>query len=540
MNVLLISPTCLPSFWSFETILSLLDKDAHSPALGLLTVAALLPQDWEFTYIEERVSPPTKAQWAACDLVFISGMYVQRPGIVDAIKEAKKRGKKVVAGGAWVYHEYEDAIDAGADIVVIGECETSIKELIKAIENNETGLIIKGEGWADLKTTPVPRYDLIDISRYVEMPIQFARGCPFECEFCDVTQMFGQKGRVKEPEQIIEELQALYDTGWHGMVFFVDDNLISLPGKAKTLMHAVIKWQKERGYPFKFVTQASINMAIHDELLSLMVKAGFYRVFIGIESTDKETLIKYNKVQNAACDIDKACNKVCKAGMQIIAGCILGFDGEAPDSGQGIIDFSERNNIADTFITLLQAVPGSKMWERLEKEGREPFFTTEGNEGNSSGLMNFRPTRPIEKIVEEFIGAYDTLYEPSAYLERSYKQYAMMDPLPYKAARKVPQWGEIKAMAAAAFRQGFLYSSRFTYWKLMFKALWNFPDRLDKFIASSVFLEHLYHFKEGIAIDLREQLSRRKEQLTSTENLPVSMAIPMEIFEPIPVQALKP
>lgn len=517
MNVLLISPTCLPSFWSFETILSLLGKTAHSPPLGLLTIAALLPQDWHYTLVEERVAPPTEAQWDACDLVILSGMYVQRPGIVDSIKEAKRRGKKVAVGGAWVYHHAKDAIDEGADIVVIGEGETSIREFIKAIENNETGIIIKGEGWADLKTTPIPRYDLVDIDNYIEMPIQFARGCPFECEFCDVTLMFGRKGRVKEPEQIINELQALYDIGWHGMVFFVDDNLISLPGKAKALMHAVIKWQEAKGYPFRFLTQASINMAMYDDLMALMVKAGFYRVFIGIESTDKATLLKYNKKQNAACDIDEACKKVCKAGMQIIAGCILGFDGEKPGAGQGIMDFAKRNSIADAFITLLQAVPGSKMWERLEKEGREPFFTTDGNEGNSSGLMNFRPTRPIEEIVEEFIGAYDQLYEPTAYLERSYKQFAMMDPLPYKPVRKAPQWGELKAMASAAFRQGFLYSSRFTYWKLMFKALWNFPERLDKYISCTVFLEHLYHFKKGIAIDLREQLSKRKSKLTATE-----------------------
>jgi hypothetical protein len=203
--------------------------------------------------------------------------------------------------------------------------------------------------------------------------------------------------------------------------------------------------------------------------------------------------------------------------MQIIAGCILGFDNEKKDSGKDLINFSQRNNIADTFITLLQAVPGSKMWARLEKEGREPFFTTEGNEGNSSGLMNFKPTRSIEEIVEEFIDAYDTLYEPSAYLERSYAQFAMMDPLPYKAKRPLPEWGQLKAMAVAAFRQGVLYPSRFTYWKLMFKALWNFPERFDRFIFCSVFLEHLYLFKKVIAVELRDQLARRKEKLISAD-----------------------
>ena len=471
MNVLLIHPTCLPSFWSFETILSLLGKAAHSPPLGLLTVAALLPQDWKFTLIEQRVRAVTEAEWEACDLVILTGMHVQRPGIISAIEEAKKRGKKVAVGGAWVFHHSQDALDAGADIVVVGEGEIAIDDFVKAVEDDATDLVIKTQGWADLTTSPTPRYDLLNMNDYIEMDLQFTRGCPFECEFCDVTLMFGQKGRVKNPDQIIKELQAMYDQGWRGYVFFVDDNLISLPGKAKKLMKEVIKWQEAHNYPFIFTTQASVNIAKHQELMDLMVKAGFFRVFLGIESTDKATLLKYDKKQNANCDIDEACQKVCKSGMQIIAGCILGFDDEKPGAGSRIVEFSERNSIADTFITLLQAPPGSRMWARLAKEGREPFFTTEGNEGNSSGLMNFRPTRPMEEIVEEFIAAYDTLYDPASYLQRSYDQFKMMDPLPYKAPLKIPSFSELKAMTVAAYHQGFLYSSRFTYWKLMFKAL---------------------------------------------------------------------
>jgi len=513
----MINPSCLPSFWSFEIILDLLGKKVHSPPLGLITVAALLPQDWNFTLVEQRIRPATEEEWDTCDLCIVTGMHVQRPGIISVIEEANKRNKPVAVGGGWVFHHSKDAIEAGADIVVVGEGEPSIKEFITAVEEKKSGVIIESKDWTDLKDSPTPRFDLLNIDDYLEMSIQFTRGCPFACEFCDVTLMFGQKGRVKTPEQIIKELQTIYDLGWHGYVFFVDDNLISLPGKAKKLMIEVIKWQEEHGYPFQFLTQASVNIAAQEELMALMVKAGFFRVFLGIESTDKETLIKYDKIQNANCDIDEACNKVCKAGMQIIAGCIIGFDDEKPEAGQRIVDFAERNAIADTFITLLQAPPGTRMWTRLAKEGREPFFTTEGNEGNSSGLMNFRPTRPIEEIVDEFIRAYDTLYEPSAYLQRSYDQFAMMDPLPYKAKRHKPDRGQLKAMATAAFRQGFLYSSRFTYWKLIFKALWNFRDRFDRFIACTIFLEHLYNFKKTIASELRDQLKRRKEKLTTAE-----------------------
>ncbi len=513
MHALLLHPDYPQSFWSFEVILGLLGKKSHSPPLGLLTVAALLPDDWTFTLVDERIAQPTESQWSECDIVLISGMHVQRTCILKGIKEAKKRGKRVVIGGPWVFHHADQALEAGADIVAIGEAEYMMDELLTAIKEEKSGHVIKAEIGKDLETTPVPRFDLIDMNNYLEMDLQFTRGCPFHCEFCDVTLMFGKKARTKSAEQIIKELNVLYERGWSGYVFFVDDNFVSVPGRAKKVLKAVAEWQAERGYPFLFTTQASVNLADDDELLELMVKAGFFRVFLGIESTDVESLLLAKKGQNAKRDLVEVCTKVCKAGLQIIAGCILGFDNEKAGAGDRIRLFAEQSKIADVFITILQAPPGSLLWKRLENEGRSPFETTGGNEGNSACLMNFEPTRPVEEIVDEFIAAYDVLYEPNAYLERAYAQFRMMDPLPYNAPIKVPKFNELKAMFVVALRQGLLRNTRFTFWKLMLKALWNFPERLDKFIASAVFLEHLYEFKQTIAKELRNQLTERKEMV---------------------------
>ena len=510
MHALLLHPDYPQSFWSFEVILGLLGKKSHSPPLGLMTVAALLPEDWTFTLVDERIAAPTEEQWEAADIVLISGMHVQRTCILKGIKESKKRGKYVVIGGPWVFHHADQALEAGADIVAIGEAEYMMEEVLQAIEDKKTGHTIRAEIGKDLEATPVPRFDLIDMENYLEMDLQFTRGCPFHCEFCDVTLMFGKKARTKSPGQVVSELNVLYEGGWRGYVFFVDDNFVSVPKKAKQVLREVAAWQKERGYPFLFTTQASVNVADDDELLELMVKAGFFRVFLGIESTDEESLLLAKKGQNASRDLDEVCQKVCKAGMQIIAGCIIGFDNEKAGAGDRIRQFAVRNSIADVFITILQAPPGSLLWKRLESEGRHPFETTGGNEGNSACLMNFKPTRPEKEIVQEFIEAYDVLYEPNAYLERAYAQYKMMSPLPYKPEIRLPKWNELKAMLVVAFRQGFLRSTRFTFWKLMLGALWHFPERLDKFIASAVFLEHLFEFKKTIAKELHQQLEERE------------------------------
>jgi len=404
MNVLLVNPAYPQTYWTCDRVMRMLGKKVTEPPLGLLTVAALLPQEWDFKVIELKVRNISEDEWKRCDILFVSGMGVQFPGIFETIREGKRRNKTVVVGGPWVFHAPEEALEAGADIVVKGEAEQSIPRLLQALERGDSGVIIEPDGPApDLKDSPAPRYDLMDLDIYAVLAIQFSRGCPFKCEFCDVTLMLGRKVRTKSVQQILQELQNLYDLGWRRAVFFVDDNFIGNPSRTKELLRKMVPWIEERGYPFEFITQASVNLASDPEMLDLMVRAGFFKVFLGIETLDKESLKLAKKVQNIDTDIDRACQIINRAGLQIIAGCILGFDNEHAGADQLLIDFAIRNQIPEMFITLLQVGPGTDLWTRLEKEGRLRWRGYDENIGSQTGLINFVPTRPINEIVKEFI-----------------------------------------------------------------------------------------------------------------------------------------
>ena len=475
MNVLLVNPAYPQTFWSFNRVLKMLDKKVLLPPLGLITLAAFLPRDWDLRLIELTVREISEKEWADCDILMVSGMVNQRNGILGTVAEGKRRGKLVVAGGPMPFHFHQDVFEAGADIVVKGEVELIVPQLLEALEGRKSGILIEAQERPDLHHSLPPRYDLLNMSHYVDMPLQFSRGCPFQCEFCDITLMFGRQVRTKSPDQILEELQILYDLGWRRAVFFVDDNFIGNPSRAKKLLRRLIPWMKERGYPFDFYTQASVNMAADDELMELMALAGFGRVFLGIETTDLESLELTKKYQNKAMDLDVVCSKINRAGFQIIAGCILGFDNECPGADQRLIDFAIRNQIPEMFVTLLQAGPGTDLWARLEREGRLIPTAFDDNFGSQTGTVNFVATRPIEEILNEFIRLYDVLYEPSFYLERTYRHFCAMKSVPYTKAFSLPYLSEVRAVLITLFRQGVLYPSRWKFWRLFFSLMRQCP-----------------------------------------------------------------
>jgi radical SAM superfamily enzyme YgiQ (UPF0313 family) len=414
------------------------------------------------------------------------------------------------------FHIPEEVLQAGADIVVKGEAETVADRLVEALEARESGIVIQGSVRPDLTGSPVPRYDLLDLTAYVDMAVQFSRGCPFQCEFCDITLMYGREVRTKSPEQILGELQAMYDYGWRRAVFFVDDNFIGNPSRAKALLRKLIPWMEERGHPFDFTTQASVNLAADPELLDLMVRAGFWKVFLGIETLDRESLKDAKKFQNAAVDLDKACEKINRAGLQIIAGCILGFDNELPGADQRLIDFATRNQIPEMFVTLLQAGPQTDLWVRLEKEGRLLFTGFSDNLGSQTGLINFLPTRPRAEIANEFIRLYDVLYDPEFYLKRSYECMARMESKPPHKSFSPPYLSELRAVLITLFRQGVLYPSRFTFWKYFIRGLTKFPLRFRYFLSACVVAEHYYEFRHTI----KEELEAQMAQVPSSEPSP--------------------
>ncbi|MBI5250049.1 MAG: B12-binding domain-containing radical SAM protein [Desulfomonile tiedjei] len=506
MRVLLVNPGYGQTFWSMNTVLSMLNKKILAPPLGLLTVAALLPCDWDLKLVELTARQISEDEWDKCDVVFVGGMVVQYSGIIDSIREGKKRGKQVVVGGPWVYHFPQIAVDAGADIVVKGEAEPVIPRLLEALSRRESGIVIEADEKPSLDESPMPRYDLLDMDLYVEMDVQFSRGCPFQCDFCDITLMYGRRVRTKQPSQILAELQILYDLGWRRFVFIVDDNFIGNPSRAKKLLRELIPWMEEKGYPFDFASQASVNLAGDAELLNLMVKAGFYRVFLGIESPDRESLVSAGKHQNAAVNLDQVCQKITKAGLQIIAGCIMGFDNERTGADKPLIDFAVRNSIPEMFITLLQVGPGTELYDRMAKEGRLMASLLNDNLSSQTGLINFLPTRPVREIAEEFIRLYGTLYDPGPFLDRLYAHFSRMDPPSFRKRFLPPYPSEVRAVLITMFRQGLLYPSRLKFWKYLILGLVKFPKRIQHFFTACIMAEHYFNYRRTIQTELQAQL----------------------------------
>jgi radical SAM superfamily enzyme YgiQ (UPF0313 family) len=489
-------------------------KKALVPPLGLLTLASLLPSDWESELVDMVFQEISESQWDRSELVMISGMAVQQKGIIAVIKEAKKRGKTVVVGGPWSFHVPERILQAGADIVVKGEAEVHIGKLLTSIRKKDFGRIIESEERADMTKSPPPRFDLLDIKSYVDMAIQFTRGCPFKCEFCDVTLMLGRKMRSKTPDQILRELEILYNLGWRRLVFFVDDNFIGSIHRTKELLRELIPWMETRRRPFNFSTQASVNMAADEKLMEDMFRASFIRVFIGVETLDEESLKDAGKLQNVNIDMDQVVQKISKAGFQVIAGTILGFDDEKSGAGQRLIDFAQRNHIPEVFTTLLQAGPGTDLCMRLQSENRL-LSIDEENISNQTGLINFVPTRPLEQIANEFVSLYDTLYDPEAYLERAYYHYAAMDP-PMTMPFKIPYLWELRAVGLLIYINGIQYPTRFKFWKYLLKALWKYPTRLDRFLSSLIVAEHYYEFRDKIRSGIESQLAELDPVLHTT------------------------
>ncbi len=507
MKVLLVNPAYPQTFWSFEKVLRMLNKKCVQPPLGLLTVAALLPTDWDLRLADATVGDISEQDWEYADAVFITGMVNQYTNILETIRQAKLRGKTVVVGGPMVFHVPEEVLKAGADIVVRGEAETIIPRLVEALESKESGIVIQATERPNIQDSPAPRYDLLDINIYVDMAVQFSRGCPFQCEFCDITLMFGREVRTKSPEQILQELQALYDLGWRRVVCFVDDNFIGNPSRTKALLRKLVPWMEERGHPFDFTTQASVNLAADPELLDLMVRAGFWKVFLGIETPDRENLKEAKKFQNSAVDLDQVCAKINAAGLQVVAGCILGFDNEGKGADQRLIDFASRNHIPEMFVTMLQAAPGTDLWTRLDKERRLIFSEFNENTGSQTALINFHPTRPRAEIVGEFINLYNILYEPEFYLDRSFECLSRMASRPPKKAFSLPHMSELRAVFITLFRQGALYPSRATFWKYFLKALVRFPERFRYFLSACVVAEHYYEYRLTIENKLETQMA---------------------------------
>lgn len=508
MRVLLLYPLFPKSFWSFDKALELVGRKVSLPPLSLTTVAAILPQTWEFRLVDRNVKFESEADWYWAELVVISGMIVQKPDMLYLISEAKRRGKRVAVGGPYVSSVPEAAEAAGADFLVLDEGEITLPMLVEALERGETSGVFRADGEKpDVTTTPVPRFDLLNLKAYNDMSVQFSRGCPFQCEFCDIIVLYGRKPRTKTPAQLIAELQALYDLGWRRSIFVVDDNFIGNKRNVKLLLRELAPWMAEHGYPFRLSTEASVDLAQDQELLDLMTAANFSAVFLGIETPDTDSLSMTQKFQNTRNSLVEAVQTINRAGLRVMAGFIIGFDGEKPGAGDRIIEFVEATAIPQALFSMLQALPTTALWYRLEKEGRLLAADEEANIHQTT-LINFIPTRPIEEIAREYVRCFWELYEPDRYLGRVYRHFLQMKPSRNKKKFRMPELADIRALFIICWRQGIKRNTRFQFWRQLFSIIRHNPGVFETYLVNCAHIEHFIEYREIVRDQIEAQLDR--------------------------------
>ena len=484
MKVLLVYPEFPDTFWSFKHALKFVHKKAAQPPLGLLTVGAMLPKDWEVRLVDMNVTRLTERDLRWADYVFISAMIVQKASVNEVISRCKGVGVKIAAGGPLFTSEYDQFEEV--DHLILNEAEITLPPFLEDLERGRPRHIYRTSDFADIKETPAPAWDLLDIKRYAAMSIQFSRGCPFNCEFCNVTTLFGHRPRIKDATQIIAELDAIYNQGWRGRVFFVDDNFIGNKRYLKKeLLPALIDWRKgKKGVPLN--TEASVNLADDGELMEMMVQAGFDTVFIGIETPDEGSLAECNKKQNKNRDLVQSVKTIQRAGLEVQAGFIVGFDHDTPSIFQRQVEFIQRTGIVTAMVGILQAPFGTPLYERLKREGR----VLGDMSGDTDGTTNIIPKMDPKLLKDGYRYIMSHIYSPRNYYQRvrvflrDYKKPKINVPIDFQY---------VVAFFRANIRLGVIGKERFQYWKMLFWTLFRKPSM---FPLAVTFAIYGYHFRK--------------------------------------------
>ncbi|HHW12152.1 MAG TPA: DUF4070 domain-containing protein [Firmicutes bacterium] len=490
MKILLVYPQFPATFWSFKHALRFINKKAAHPPLGLLTVAGLLPREWQLKLVDENVTVLNDADLAWADYVFISAMAVQQESVRRILARCQRLGKKTVAGGPLFTVSWEEYPEV--DHLVLGEAEVTLPRFLTDLAAGRPQHLYQaapGE-WADLRTTPLPRWDLLAMEKYNAMSLQYSRGCPFSCDFCDISLLYGEKPRTKSKEQVLAELEHLYRHGWRGGVFMVDDNFIGNKKALKEeILPAMARWLKERGYPFTFNTQASINLADDDELLEAMVRVGFESVFIGIETPHEGSLTECNKHQNKNRNLLAAVRKIQRAGLQVQGGFILGFDEDPPTIFDRQIEFIQESGIVTAMVGLLNVLKGTKLYQRMAAEGR---ILSESTGNNTDRQLNFEPKMPRKKLLAGYRRVTATLYSPKFFYRRVIAFLKAYNP---PRGRKLHlRLYHLSAFVKAIFWLGFWDRSRWYFWRLLGWSLLKKPRVFPLAVTCSIYGYHFRRF----------------------------------------------
>jgi radical SAM superfamily enzyme YgiQ (UPF0313 family) len=486
MNILLIYPEFPDTFWSFRYALKFIRKKSISPPLGLLTIAAMLPAGWNKRLVDLNTRQLSDKDLAWADYAFISGMTVQRKSARETIERCRAAGVKVVAGGPLFTIErelYEDVVDH----FILNEGELTLPAFLDDLAQGCAQPVYTTTDFADMDQSPIPLWELADFKRYAMVNLQFSRGCPFNCDFCNVTALLGHRPRTKSVAQIIAELDRLYELGWRSSVLFVDDNLIGNKRLLKTeLLPALIEWRKDK-VGITFQTEASINMADDDELLQLMATAGFTVVFIGIETPDESSLAECSKKQNLKRDLVEDVKRIQRAGIQVQAGFIVGFDSDTPSIFQRQIDFIQKSGIVTAMVGLLQAPPGTGLYERLKGEGR---LNEQSSGDNVDGTTNIIPHMSLETLREGYQHILQHIYAPRHYYQRV--KTFLQEYQPTRVVRAAPNFQQLMAFFRSIVRLGIIGRERVQYWKLFFWTLFHRPKLITLAVTLAIYG---YHFR---------------------------------------------
>jgi radical SAM superfamily enzyme YgiQ (UPF0313 family) len=486
MNILLVNPETPDTFWGLRNALKFIGKKASLPPLGLLTVAGMLPKEWSKRLTDMNTSRLRDRDIRWADYVFITAMLIQRASVDEIVMRCQKLGAKIVAGGPLFTSFPEDYLHV--DHLVLKEAEVTLPPFLADIEKGCARRIYSTHDRPDLHETPIPMWDLINKRKYASMCIQYSRGCPFDCDFCDVTTLFGHRIRTKTSGQVVAELETLYVQGWRGKVFFVDDNFIGNKAALKRdVLPAVTAWMKQRRYPFVFNTQASINLADDDELMQQMVGAGFACVFVGIETPNEQSLSECNKAQNKNRDLLDCIARIQRAGIEVQAGFILGFDSDNAGIFETLIEFIQNSGVVTAMVSLLNAPRGTTLFRRLSEQQRLLRPVTGDNMDCS---INFSPKMGMEKLLAGYQKVVETIYSQQKYCERVLT-FLENYHLP-KRRRFHVHLPELRALCSSIWHLGIMKSGRRYYWKLMFWAM-----RRPRYLHLAVTLSiYGYHFRE--------------------------------------------
>jgi len=483
VRILLIYPEFPDTFWSFKHALKFIRKKAALPPLGLLTFAAMLPPEWEKRLVDTNIRRLRDQDLAWADVVGISAMIAQQESVRTLIARCRAAGKTILAGGPLFTSASEQFPDV--DHFVLNEAEVTLPEFLRDFAAGRARRVYATTALADLSQTPVPLWALADFSHYASMSLQFSRGCPFDCEFCDVTAKFGHRPRLKSAAQVIAELDCLVAAGWRGPVFFVDDNLIGNKHVLKTeLLPALIAWQRGRRCGLPFYTEASINLADDAELMRLMTAAGFDTVFIGIETPDAASLIECNKKQNQRRDLVADVKRIQRAGLQVQGGFIVGFDSDAPNIFQRQVEFIQQSGIVTAMVGLLNALPDTKLYARLKREGR---LTGKSTGNNGDGTLNFLSRMPAAQLIEGYKSILRRIYAPHPYYQRVRTLLREYRPPRIKVSL---DWRHGVALAYSGLQLGVIGRERFHYWRLLAWTVFHRPRQLQLAVTLAIYGHH--------------------------------------------------